>query len=284
MSLYLSLDQQYETTEAAVKGTTEIANNINGVIENYYNSYLLPKMGVDPKYNKTFFKTELVAESIIFLETKKNYAFNMIAKEGKVFNPAETNYVGISVVKSDVAPFTKDFITYLTEEIALNKNITTKDQAQTALKNITKKYWEKVLSSIDNLDFTYISTPCKWGNTDYEREPTQIIAMRLFNTITNTETFKPNSYGMLIPIKINNPATFNDLIKPIRNKNQYYLNNITVDKIKYIVLPYDFNKDLLIAKLNDFHIKIDQKDIWDKLINTVAERIIQTIKQTYKFI
>jgi hypothetical protein len=282
-SLYIKIKKEYDTIEDTIKGTTKIANDINAIIKNYFDSYLLPKLGVSPIYNKTFFKTELTAESIMFLETKKNYAFNMTSKEGKIYDPPETKYTGISV-KSDTAPLTKDIIRDLVEKIALNKNIRTKTEVEIELKNCWTTYWEKVIYCIKNLDFEYISAPCKWSNTEYEREPTQIIAMRLFNTITDTETFKENTYGFKIPIKIDNMVNFNNIVSPIRNKSPFYINSITVDKINYIAIPYEFDKDVLSAKLNAHFIKIDVNDVWDKLVNVVAHRIIDTIKQTYKIL
>ena len=280
-SLYINIDKEYDTIEETIKDTTKIAEDINAVIKNYFDSYLLPKLGVNPIYNKTFFKTELTAESIIFLETKKNYAYNMTSKEGKIYNPPETNYTGISVVKSDTAPLTKDLIKELVEHIALNKNIRSKNEVTLELNNCWNKYWETLKECIRNLDFEYIATPCKWSNTEYDREPAAIIAMRVYNTITDTETFKENTYGFKIPIKINNIINFNNSILSIKNKSPFYINNITVDKINYIAIPYDFDKDVLSAQLNKYFIVIDPNDVWNKLTNVVTHRIIETIKQTY---
>jgi hypothetical protein len=94
--------------------------------------------------------------------------------------------------------------------------------------------------------------------------------------------FRENTYGMKIHVKIANPINFSNRIAPIKNTNQFYLNNITVDKINYIVVPYEFNRDLLTAKLNEYHVKIDVNQIWDNLTNTVVHRIKDTIKLTYK--
>jgi len=282
-SLYLKIDQKYDNIQDTITGTTETANNINSIIKNYFDSYLLPKLGVNPIYNKTFFKTELIAESIVFLETKKTYAFNQIYKEGKIYNPPETIYVGGSVVKSDTAPLTRDITKEVTEQLALNKSIQDKHIIDAKLKEISLRYWEKLNHCIKNLELEYISVPCKWGNSDYEKgDPSQIIAMRLYNTITETETFKENTYGFKIPINIKNPINFNNLITPHRNDNKYCINELTVDKINYIVMPYSFDKENLVSKLNMYGIHIDPHQIWEKMINTGAQRIIEIVKETYK--
>ncbi len=54
----------------------EASNGINDLIIDYTKDVLLPRCNIKPEHNQTFFKTELLMESIMFLDTKKDTLSN----------------------------------------------------------------------------------------------------------------------------------------------------------------------------------------------------------------
>jgi hypothetical protein len=271
-SLYLHIPEDYATLDDTITGTSIIADEINERIKYYFNSYMLPKLGVNSTYNNTYFKTELIAESILFLETKKNYAYNLIYKEGKIIDPAETNYTGIPIVKSNTAPLTKDFLEYLIKNIALNKQVITREHVNQQLSNIGKILNDRIIQCIHDYDFEYIAAPCKWNDKDFISEPTTILGMKFYNIITESETFRPGGFGIYFPINIKSSG----ILQPRLNKN-----NITIDDIKYITVPYGYNKDKLKEVMIEFDLHVDPQLFWnwDRIGNNkVAKKIIELIK------
>ncbi len=277
-SLYINIPQQYDTVEESIKNTEEIADQINDLIKVYYNGFLLPKTGVDSKYNETFFKTELTAESILFLETKKNYAYNMTSKEGKVFNPPKTKYVGIPVIKSDTVPFTKDLLIELVENIALNK----KADRFNDINKLAIRFHETLTKCVNDFDFEYIAAPGKWSDKNYASEPSSITGMKLYNTIIDKDIFRSGSFGIYFPIEFKNENEFAKLIDKVRYNSQNYLNHTAISKVKYITIPYNYDKEKLRLLFDTYGIIVNINLLWtwSKLTeNEVVKRIITVIKE-----
>jgi hypothetical protein len=105
--------------------------------------------------------------------------------------------------------------------------------------------------------------------------------MKFYNTITDTETFRNATFGIYFPIRLENSVKFQQQIANTKNKSEFYLGNITMDKINYLALPYNYNKENIKFLLSNYGVRIEIMDQWDKLINTVAKRIIEIIKETY---
>jgi hypothetical protein len=280
-SLYVHIPKDFESISDSIKGCEEVAEQINDIIQLYYNSFLLPKMGVDPKFNETFFKTELTADSIIFLETKKNYAYKPTSIKGKVLDSVKVKYIGIPVVKSDTVPFTKDLLKRLVEKIALQKGVD-------KIAELQKAYLEarSVLEThINEFDFEYIAAPGKWSDKDYDSEPAQIIGMRLYNTLVDKDIFRPGAFSLYIPIKFKNISAFNALIDPIKLKSKNYLNDIQSSKINYLSIPYGYNKEELQLIFKKYGIVVSVEELWqwDRLANnTVVKRIAEVIKDSVR--
>jgi hypothetical protein len=273
-SLYIKIPKKFEDINESIEECEFVAKKINELISHYYNSFLLPKMGVDPKYNETFFKTELTANSMLLLSTKKTYAYNQTSKERKIYDPAVTKYVGIPVIKSDTVPFTKDFLINLIENIALKQDINTSKE----LDKLAKESYYLIINKIENYDFEYISAPGKWSDKDYDSEPPSVIGMRLYNTLTDTDTFRPGSFGIYFPIEIKNLQLFNSLDK---FKSKHRLGDISISKINYITLPYNYNKELIIRLFNEYKLLANITSFWNwsKMIdNEVIKRILEVIK------
>lgn len=273
-SLYIKIPKTFDTVKESIDECENAAGEINKLISHYYNSFLLPKMGVDPKYNETFFKTELTANSMMLLSTKKTYAYNLTSKEHKIFDPPVTKYTGIPVVKSDTVPFLKDFIKTLTEDIALTKGVNISNE----LSKLATNSFNTILEKIKTYDFEYIAAPGKWSNKEYNSEIPPIIGMRLYNTLIDQDIFKPGSFGIYIPIKIRPTQEFNELNK---SKSKYYLCNTPETKINYLTMPYGYDKDKLKQMFDKFGIITEPLDFWEwsrMVDNEVAKKIIEVIK------
>jgi len=273
-SLYIKIPKTFDDIKESIDVCENAANEINKLISHYYNSFLLPKMGVDPKYNETFFKTELTANSMLLLSTKKTYAYNLTSKEHKIFNPPITKYTGIPVIKSDTVPFLKDFLKTLIEDIALTKEVNISNE----LSKLAINSFNIILEKIKTYDFEYIAAPGKWSNKEYNSEIPPIIGMRLYNTLIDQDIFKPGSFGIYIPIKIRPTQEFNDLNK---SKSKYYLCNTPETRINYLTLPYGYDKNELKQIFNKFGIVAEPLDFWEwsrMVDNEVVKKIIEVIK------
>jgi len=276
-SLYIALDTKpNSTTDELVAEADKISNAINDQIIYFIESCFLPKLGVDISHNKTFFKTELVADAIMFLDIKKNYAFRELANNGKIHPKPSVEYVGIPVVRNNIAKFTKDFIKAIVESIALNKEITSGEMKK-QLQVVAKEFWEKLQKDCTEFNFNDIGIPCKWGS-NYTKEPFQVIAMRTYNTISGEDAFTPSMGGINVPIKISNQSTFMNAIAKLKNRNEFCLGSISVQNVNYIALPYNRDQQKTKELMNKFGLTVDVTEYWGILYNTVAKRIVDTIK------
>jgi hypothetical protein len=283
-SLYLSIPEvERDNTKEYVEASEELADEINDIIIGSMNDLILPKMNCEG-HNKTFFKSELVMSSILFTDVKKKYCFKEIANEGKIHEEPIIRYTGISVVRSNTAEWTKDFIREIVEDLALNSDVKTKKEIQVRMQEIARKYNNSLHSNIDDLNFSYIGVPCKWGNTKYKRDTAELTGMKLYNTIFKADYFKENTSGLKIPIKIKDPNNFLELTKTLKFNNEFCIHNTPVDKLSFIVVPIYHVKEELKPVLDKFGIEIDKEVAWDKLVDTALDRIIKCIKESYGLI
>jgi len=278
-SLYINIPNLIPNSpQEALQHAEEIGDEINQQVRHYTEKYLLPKMGIDPQYNETLFKTELVCDGMLLLPVKKNYAYSLLAIEGKIVENKTIEYTGI-VKKSDIPPLTKDFIKDMIEDIIFNKSLRGKNLI-TEINGLAIKYNQKLNLMIDNLDIKPFATPKKWGNThNEENTPWQIIAMRLYNTVMDEHVFSPMTAGMTVPIQILNPIEFETKIAGIRNKHKRYLGNIPLANLSKIAIPYSHNIERIKQVMNYYGIVIDKALCWKLVLNTVAMHIIDTVKK-----
>lgn len=280
-SIYIhSPNEVFTTSQEASDKADILANEINGVILNLLNNHLLIKMNVDRDYNKTFFKTESVISKMILLEAKKNYAYLELAKKGKVHTSPKTKYVGIPVVRSDYSKFTQDFIRFLVEKIAFNSEIYNQNISDVIVNIINEKKTE-LETKLNTFDYKYIATPGRWKVNDaYRSIPFTVIGMQLYNTATNTETFRPGLNGLSFPIKIINMDTFKEAIKPLK-ESKYFLKKVPISKINYITLPTNYEIDTVKELFKKCAIEIDTSIVWDKSFGTVAKNIARVIREHF---
>lgn len=273
-SLYINIpDLKPTSPQEAVKMATEISESINGGIRHFMNTEMLPKMGIDPQYNRTSFKTELVADSILFLSVKKCYAYRMLAKEGKIMDPPEMNYSNISV-KSDISAWTRDFLRGIIEQYALNPSIDP-DNAYSLMNEFAMQMNERLKQDVANYDFQYIGVPKKWGSKYKDKDPFQLTAMKLYNTIINDRELSPMSSSLVLPIQIKDINTFNNNIAPFRNAHPLYIGDIPSANLNYLAVPYVYDKDKVRKAMEYFTIYVDVNDVWDKIFNKQAKEITE---------
>jgi hypothetical protein len=280
-SLYLSIPEiQCDTAEEAVTASEEVGEEINDLIINCMNELVLPKMNCEG-HNETFFKTELVMNAILFTDVKKKYCFREIAREGKIHKEPKIEYTGISVVRSNTAKWTKDFIREIVADLALNTKINGKVEVKKKLAEIALKYHTSLNEKISNFEFNDIGVPCKWSSTKYKRDTAELIGMKLYNTIFKEEYFKENTNGLKLPIKIKNPNTFLQQIEPLRNQNDFCIKSTPVDKLSFIVIPTYHERSKIEPILEEFGMTIDLDIAWEKLVDTALDRIIKCIKEAH---
>ena len=267
-------------TKEAIDKANKIAKDINDLITAFTKNELLPALGIDPKYNFTEFKTEIVANGLLLLPVKKNYACRMLAKEGKVMDPPIVVYTGIGV-KSDQTKWTKDFIKILTEQIILNPELS-RDEAKQKIMELAENSKLRIQNDLENYEFHYIGVPKKWGTKfkDPTKDAWQIIAMKLFNSIMNEKILVPMSPSLLLPIKIPSPQEFERKLAPVRNSGDAFISDTPIAKMNYIAFPHSYDKDKVKKAMEYFGIIIDPKDVWDKIYNTTLKDIIEMFMNT----
>lgn len=234
-----------------------IAENINKLIVQYVTEHLLPKANINPSNNKTFFKTELLMESAMFLDVKKNYAYKLIVQEGKVIDPPKISYTGIQVVKSDTAKITQNMLKEIIEHIMLNEKIDNTNKFSEVVKSITK-FKNIYDESVNTLNFREIGFPVKWGKRDFS-----IKGMQLYNYIMGQDIFSPGSSGFFIYTLFTNQ----ELGKVVDLKST-----------KGITVPYDYNPELIGEKMSQFGIKINHDEHWNKIFTTTCNRVVELAK------
>jgi hypothetical protein len=275
-SLYINIpDIEYSNPEEADEKANEICVILNEKIRSVIDNCLLPKMNVDPSHNHTSFKLESVSSSMILLDIKKNYAYKELANKRKIRSTPKIKYVGIPVVRSDYSKFAQSFIKKLIDDIALNDTCDKQDE----LLKLGNMMYTKMIESLESLDIHYIGTPGRWKYYDnYKNEPFIIIGMRLYNTIFDKEIFRPGTSGLSIAIDVKDVDMFLRKIEKIKSK-KYYLNNVNINNINYIVVPYNFEKDELRSKLKEYEISINFKETWEKNYSKIARSIVEVIRR-----
>ena len=259
-SLFIVVPDQnsnQKTTEEKMEIANKVSEDINSAIITYLNNYLLPKSNISSNKNMTFFKSEMLFDSIMFLDVKKNYAYKILAKKGKIFKTPKVNYTGIQVVKSDAARITQNILKDMIEEVILNPEIAAKNRL-TKISEIIDNYYKTFIDCCDNLDLAEISFPGKW-----QKKSMFIEGMKLYNFIMRKEIFSPGSAGNFIYCIFRNSKLFT---------------NVDMSKVNGIVVPYIYDKDLLREKMKQFMIEIDRETQWSKLFTTTCDRIINLVK------
>jgi hypothetical protein len=276
-SSYINIPQiKPINNQDALEKATEISIEINKNVKLYLDKILLPKMGIDPIYNHITFKTELVAIAMLLLDIKKNYAYKMVVDEGKILSIPKIKYTNLSVTKSDIPKFTKDFITRLVEDILFHPEFeyaTFKNK----ISALTIEMHDKLKTKLNNYDYFEISVPKKWG-LNQKADTFQIRAMKLYNTLVNKKIFKPMAAGLILPLTVSNYSDLEMKLSSVRNNNELYINDVPIIKIEKIAIPYNYEKETLIEIFKYYKINIDFEECWNLLLNKTLRRLIAVSK------
>lgn len=263
-SLFIAIpaqDSENMTTETKLKIADKVSEDINSAVTKYLNEYFLPKSNISIDQNATYFKSEMLMSAIMFLDVKKNYAYKLEAKKGKILDTPQIEYTGIQVVRSNAAKLTQDMLKEIIENVILNDQLNSKDRLQKA-SDIVTRFHDQFLNDINNLDLENISIPGKWSKQDMF-----INGMSLYNFIMKKEIFSMGSAGNFIYCIFRNPKLFQG-------------SNLDMTKVKGIVVPQKYDKLLLDKKISEFQIKIDSETQWNTLYSTTVGRIIDLIRST----
>lgn len=252
-------DSEKLTTKEKLVIVDKVSNDINSAVTKYLNEYFLPKSNISIDQNSTYFKSEMLMKSIAFLDVKKNYAYKLEAKKGKILDKPEVEYTGIQVVRSNAAKLTQNMLREIIEDIVLNDQLNSKEKLP-KVSEIVNKFHTNFLNSIDNLDLAEISIPGKWSKADQF-----INGMTLYNFIMKKEIFSMGSAGNFIYCNFKNPKLFQS-------------SNLDMTKVKGIVIPQVYNKSILNEKFNEYQIQIDKNTQWDTLYSTTVGRIVELVK------
>jgi intein/homing endonuclease len=261
-SIFISIpvkDADKMTTAQKLEIANRESEKINEIITKYLNEYFLPKSNISTEYNSTYFKSELLMSAIMFLDVKKSYAYTIEAKKGKILDKPEVEYTGIQVVRSNAAKLTQDILRDLIENVILTDKIDVKEKLPKT-SEIINLYFTKFNELVDSFDLLDISIPGKWKDADQF-----INGMSLFNFIMKKEIFSLGSAGNFIYCNFKNTKLFDS-------------SKLDMSKIKGIVVPKSYDKNILINKFNEYQIQIDKTTQWETLFSKTVERVINIVK------
>lgn len=249
------------STQEKITIADKVSEDINSAVTKYLNEYFLPKSNISIDQNSTFFKSEMLMSAICFLDVKKNYAYKLEAKKGKILDSPEVQYTGIQVVRSNAAKMTQDMLKEIIEGVILNEKLSNKDKLP-KVSEIVNRFNATFHESINNLELAEISIPGKWSKQDQF-----INGMQLYNFIMGKEIFSMGSAGNFIYCTFRNPKLFQK-------------SNLDMTKVKGLVIPQKYDKIILDKKLSEYQIQIDKTTQWDTLYSTTVNRIVDLVKLT----
>lgn len=262
-SLFLTIPYQSDKKMSAIEKWDTIdpvVKSINDLIIDYTSSVILKKCNIQPKHNHTFFKTEFLMDGILFINVKKNYAYKVLVKEGKVVEPF-IEYKNLEVARSNVSILTKEILKYLVEDVVLNNEVS-KDEKLNKLVESMKRFKDEFLNCFETYELEKIAVPGKWSKDKF-----MINGMSIYNHIMDEKVFTPGSSGKFIYTKFNNPYLFKD--------------NFDITKINGIALPYIYDKDKLKREMIKYEIEFDHKTQWGKIFTATCVHVINAIRQNY---
>lgn len=252
----LPIEKRWEIAEKS-------AEEINKLIVDFVVGTLLPRCNIQGIHNQTFFKTELLIDSAMFLDVKKNYAYKLSCKEGVVIDPPKVKYTGIQVIKSDAAKLTQNLLKDMIEKVMLNENIKRTDR-QKEIVQIVQAFHNKFVEDVTNYQFSDIGFPGKWSKKDLF-----IKGMMIYNFIMQEEVFNLGSSGKFLY------CGFND---------QSIVRKAGMDEMKSfgICVPYEYDISKVRERMEQNQIYVDQKLHWSKLFTTTCTRVVELAKAEAK--
>jgi len=268
--LYSDTDSIYICVPMNIKDLTasqklELANKVGPDINNKIQQYLadtyFKRANITQQYNMTHFKTELVMDSIMFIpNVKKQYAFMMIVKDGSVLDEPKPDYKGIQVVRIDATKLGQNLLKNMIEKIILNSSIKQEDKKDYISRAVHEAH-ETLITKCKEFNFDDITISAKWG-----KDQSIINSMKIYNYISNTNTFLPASSGKFIYCNFGDIAKFKKI-------------GLEEKHIKAVSIPYSYNPETVEAFFKQYSITIDIPAQWDRVYTTTCQRIVDLVKK-----
>lgn len=260
-SIYILIPKIKETTKEKLDILNIAAENINKSIANYLTEYVFPKQNINPKYNFIDFKTELLIDSLFFIDVKKTYAYTILAKEGVIFEKPKIKYTGGQFTKNDQPLMAKALLKQLVEDVMLNPLIKSENKIK-KINEVYNEYYNNFVESSKKYEFSKIGIPGAWKKKEYI-----VYGMKLYNYIMDQEIFSSGSAGRFIYSKF----------------GQYQMikkSGIPYDKLKGICVPFVYDQEKVTQKFQEYKIEVDYDEQWKKILTKTGERIIEIAKRT----
>lgn len=238
------------------------ADEINKLIIDYVTQTLLPRCNINSEHNKTFFKTEMLIDSAMFLDVKKSYAYTLSCKEGVVLDPPKPKYTGIQVIKSDAAKMTQNLLKIMIEKVMLDPVIK-RAERQKELVNIIQQFHNQFIECVKNYQFQDIGLPGKWAKRDMF-----INGMKIYNYLVQEEVFNMGSSAKFLYCNFNDTNIIKRSVGEMKSPG--------------LCVPYEYDIETIKAKMEQAQIYVDQKLHWEKLFTTTCRRVIDLAKAEAK--
>ncbi len=268
-SLYSDTDSTYnkipipfskwDDNHKTVAYTQELAKELNDEFNELFNETVVKYGNVNPKYNRMNFKSEIVAYRGFF-NAKKVYGLAKIWDEGTFFDPPKVKKTGGQIVKADSTKIIVDLLTEIYHVLLLDFEIV--DEVQLYRKifiGLRKKYMERVLGSVNNLDIHDFGIPKKWGLKELKTVPKQVQGAKLYNYLFQNN-LRPGDSLLQCQIIVNTGKLLQYFeANPTNSKFQLQKEAVTA-KLNVISFPADLTKSEIIkikSVFQDLNMRFD---------------------------
>jgi len=262
-SIYISVPENIKqyTPEKKIELAKRVSEDINSNIINYLKNTYFKRANINPDKNYTFFKTEVIIDSIMFIpDVKKQYAYKVLVEDNKVFDSPEIRYKGLQIVKIDVIKLSQKLLKEMIENIILNNNINKKEKLN-CLIELVNNIRNEFLESCNTFDIDNIGIPSKWN-----KDETIVNAMKIYNFIIGRNIFAPASSGKFVYCKFKNVSKFASV-------------DVEQRLIKAVCFPQNFPQDIIKQKFEEFQITIDRDEQWKRIYTTTCQRLVDLVKK-----
>jgi hypothetical protein len=276
-SLYIHVPEEYEDGKDAWNKIEKYAIEINNIIEHVLDNNILPKMNISKEYNRTDFKTESIITSMLLLDAKKHYAYKEIAKKGQIHKKPKIKFTGLPIKKVNFSKFTRDFLNILVEEIALSETYKG-NEFREALSRVAQEQHILLTQKLQEFDFRFFGSPAKWKTSEYKKDTDGLIGMKLYNTIMQSPIFRPGLSGYKTQIIIKDVDKFLKSVEDIRHNHENYIRHIDYTKISAIVVPFNYEPNVIKEKFKLHYLDFDFNKIWEGGLGKSGQSIVEIIK------
>lgn len=262
-SIYIVVPENIKDLSAKqkIELSKKVSIDINNTIIEYLKSTYFTKANINPDKNQTFFKTELIMDSIMFIpNVKKQYAYKVLSKEEKIFDPPKSEYKGLQIVKVDVTVLGKKLLKSMIDDIVLNNEINKKDKIKYILE-LVNDIKNEFNNSCDNFIIDNIGIPSKWS-----KDESVINAMKIYNFLYGQEVFTPASSGKFVYCKFRDLSKFASI-------------GIETRLVKAVCFPQNFPQDIIKQKFQEYQIILDKEEQWNRIYTTTCQRIVDLVKK-----